>query len=307
MDSNLSSAPSAPNLILSKKERQSTFNKNYPGKGIGSDYVDTYNQSLLGQYNNEYNYWLWQQQMEYNSPINQVARLKEAGLNPNYNSIDGTGNASSIPSSSMSISGNAGSNSNARVANNIKMMQAITQGVSSIVDNVQKGVSTLSAYSELPPIESMKQYKQIISDLQRNKGEQSTQILLSSVFDNIMKSYYTGSDLTFQGAIPYSSRLLGDVNSSPYAQSIQSKINLQEAQKALAVITANVKEFQLGNVEPAKLANIQKQFEILGFSASQAKAVSEMATNESTFWIFDKILSVLSQVIHLSQGAASLF
>lgn len=45
----------------------------------------------------EMKYWLMQQ--EYNSPANQVARLKEAGLNPNlFYSQGNTGNASSTPS-----------------------------------------------------------------------------------------------------------------------------------------------------------------------------------------------------------------
>jgi hypothetical protein len=38
--------------------------------------------SKLAQYDNEYNYWMWQQQNAYNSPVNQVARYQEAGLSP---------------------------------------------------------------------------------------------------------------------------------------------------------------------------------------------------------------------------------
>ena len=79
--SNLSGTPPPElNLVQSKKERKA--------RGVDFDYMDSYNQGEMTRYNNEYNYWLWQQQAEYNSPAQQRARLEAAGLNPNYNSVD---------------------------------------------------------------------------------------------------------------------------------------------------------------------------------------------------------------------------
>lgn len=47
---------------------------------------------------NEWNYQLWREQMAYNTPANQVARLRAAGLNPNlFYSQGDPGNASSSP------------------------------------------------------------------------------------------------------------------------------------------------------------------------------------------------------------------
>lgn len=39
---------------------------------------------------NAWNYEMWQQQNEYNSPLNQIERLKAAGLNPLYYGLDGS-------------------------------------------------------------------------------------------------------------------------------------------------------------------------------------------------------------------------
>ena len=84
----VSSAPQL-NYIASRSQRVAN--------NVGRDYIDAFNQAQMAKYNNEYNYWLWQQQAEYNSPSNQVQRLLDAGLNPNYNSIEGAGNLSNSP------------------------------------------------------------------------------------------------------------------------------------------------------------------------------------------------------------------
>lgn len=55
----------------------------------------------LAKWTNEQNLNFWNMQNEYNTPANQMARLEDAGLNPNLMYGQGnTGNASSAPSSS---------------------------------------------------------------------------------------------------------------------------------------------------------------------------------------------------------------
>lgn len=44
----------------------------------------------LARYQNEFNRQLWYEQMEYNKPINQLARYKEAGINPHMAYMKGT-------------------------------------------------------------------------------------------------------------------------------------------------------------------------------------------------------------------------
>lgn len=117
---------------------------------------DIANAASLAAYNNEYNYWLWQQQADYNSPTNQVARLKAAGLNPNYNSIDGTGNLQSLPSSSARYS--SGDNGG------VSKLQSLMTGVSlveSLIKSVGGSVNALSDYAAIPKTESIKDTRKL--------------------------------------------------------------------------------------------------------------------------------------------------
>lgn len=61
---------------------------------------DYKNNLELAKYNNEYNKKFWYEMQDYNSPASQRARLEEAGLNPNYQSID-SGNVSNSPVSTI--------------------------------------------------------------------------------------------------------------------------------------------------------------------------------------------------------------
>lgn len=58
------------------------------------------NQKALDR-SNQYDYWLWQNSNEYNSPVQQMQRLAQAGLNPNlvYGSGSVTGNTSGVANS----------------------------------------------------------------------------------------------------------------------------------------------------------------------------------------------------------------
>ena len=40
-------------------------------------------QDQLSQYSQDYNYWMWNQENQYNTPKSQMGRYREAGLNPN--------------------------------------------------------------------------------------------------------------------------------------------------------------------------------------------------------------------------------
>lgn len=50
------------------------------------------------QETNAWNLEQWNRENEYNSPLNQVQRLRDAGLNPLYYGLDGNGNASALES-----------------------------------------------------------------------------------------------------------------------------------------------------------------------------------------------------------------
>lgn len=163
------------NLAISKDSRKQS------GIGQPSDgqwnYVDAWNQARMAQYNNDYNYWLWQQQAEYNSPSNQVARLKQAGLNPNFNSIDGTGNLGSMPTSQANLSPSIGSNK-ARLTQ--ARTQAVLGGLNAFLSSVGQGVDTVSKLSDLPPLSSMGEYRKLL--LQQLKNT-----VTGKDYDNIKK------------------------------------------------------------------------------------------------------------------------
>ena len=112
--------------------------------GVSSSYVDQYNDSQLAQYNNEYNYWLWQQQAEYNSPANQMARAREAGLNPNVVAGNvSSGNLSSTPESKANYKSHIFENK----------MQAVNTGINafnSVINAVKDGVQSVSQLSGIP-------------------------------------------------------------------------------------------------------------------------------------------------------------
>lgn len=127
MESNLSSAPQL-DIIQSKQDRRAAGISHF-------EYVDAANQARMAQYNNEYNYWLWLQQAKYNSPVEQRKRLEEAGLNPNFQSVE-SGNLSSIPSSSGSITPSVGRNRAAMVANDIQAFNAVIKSIGEGIQNV---------------------------------------------------------------------------------------------------------------------------------------------------------------------------
>lgn len=139
------------NIVTSKQGRENS--------GVSSfDYVDAYNSSQLAQYNNDYQYWLWQQEQEYNSPTAQVERLKAAGLNPNANSIDGTGNVN-FKGSNQSMAENIGSNHWQR--KNFELQVGV-QSVNQILDAVSQGVDLTSKISGIP--NNISGYRQLLYD-----------------------------------------------------------------------------------------------------------------------------------------------
>lgn len=139
------------NIIQSRRERQKA--------GVGMAYVDTANQANMAQYNNEFNYWLWLQQMKYNSPEQQRARLEAAGLNPNFQSVD-SGNVSAIPTSSGSVAPSVGRNSAAQMQNTINSFNAL-------VKSIGEGISDVSRISGIP--DNISGYRKLLSSYMFNK------------------------------------------------------------------------------------------------------------------------------------------
>ena len=85
------------------------------GAGLLGQIGGFFSGRALQRYQNEFNLEMWHRQNEYNSPIQQMARYQEAGLNPNLIYSQGSpGNSQSMPTSAenkyqpdMSFVGNA--------------------------------------------------------------------------------------------------------------------------------------------------------------------------------------------------------
>lgn len=59
------------------------------GAGIGK-LIDFGSNMILSKYQHDKNMYLWNKQNEYNHPVNQMARLRQAGINPNMAFMRGT-------------------------------------------------------------------------------------------------------------------------------------------------------------------------------------------------------------------------
>lgn len=164
-------------IVESKQERKA--------RGVKAAYVDTYNQAEMAKYNNEYNYWLWQQQAEYNDPINQVARLKAAGLNPNYNAIEGTGNLTTRPESSGKITANP-------VSNVSSMLNMGISGFNAILKGLSEGVQSYSNLANTPSLGDIKGYRESLTDYMAAKSGQGIQKAQQSIFDTLFKQLKYG-------------------------------------------------------------------------------------------------------------------
>lgn len=179
-------------------------------KEVSLPYVDAYNQAAMAKYNNEYNYWLWKQQIEYNSPANQVARLKEAGLNPNFNSIDGTGNASSIPASSGSISPSVGRNVAQRTQN-------IISTASTILSAFSTGLNAVSVLSDTPPLSKLPEYRNTLFQIgkQTLKGKELDNY--KRLVDSIVETYMAGGRQLPMTLEDEAGNVIGEVSDTPFA------------------------------------------------------------------------------------------
>lgn len=255
--SNLSGTPPPElNLVQSKKERKA--------RGVDFDYMDSYNQGEITRYNNEYNYWLWQQQAEYNSPAQQRARLEAAGLNPNYNSVD-SGNLGSIPSSSGSITPSVGKNRALR-------QQMYVDSFNALVKSIGEGVSSVSKLSGIP--NDVPAYRRMLKEYMGNKlGSSQVEYMLKQIEAVFKSKTELGIDLgwAFGSNQPDGSIVptLPDWEKSPVFQNLGLK---NEDMQWLV----KLRQFDFNNTKPAELKSIQARARQIGASAGLTEKQNEL-------------------------------
>lgn len=234
-------APSMPDLVLNGDSRRD--------KGVGLLYADEYNQAAYNAYNNAYNYWLWKQQQDYNSPKNQVARLKEAGLNPNFNSIDGTGNASSIPSSSASPRGNIAQNHLQAIGTAISMATGMAGMVS-------KGVSAMKTLAGTP--KAIGAYRSFLSGIMGEKFENSRLDKWLKELELFKTSKLAGIDPQMYGFD------FGKINeAAPFWVRANNEAALSTAKVAYQDLQNKINDWRYKNILPQDLKNMKAQWEFL--------------------------------------------
>lgn len=253
--SQLSGAPEL-NLVQSKGERKR--------RGVDFEYLDSFNQGEMTRYNNEYNYWLWKQQAEYNSPAQQRARLEAAGLNPNFNSVD-SGNLGSIPSSSGSISPSIGKNK-------ALLTQMYIDSFNALVKSIGEGVSDVSKLSGIP--NDVPAYRRMLKEYMGNKLASSQVEYMLKQIEAVFKSKTElGIDLGWQfgsnqpdGSIVPTSP---DWEKSPVFQNLGLK---NEDMQWLV----KLRQYDFNNTKPAELKSIQERARQIGASAGLTEKQNEL-------------------------------
>lgn len=255
--------------------------------GFGKDFTDNYINAQMAKYNNDYNYFLWQQQAMYNSPAEQVKRLKEAGLNPNYNAIEGAGNLKDTPSSKADIHSSAGASGRENMALTLNY-------VNSILDAVKKGVETTSQIASLPS--DIAFYRESISQQMKDTtaGKQLDNWLKN--LEAVSKGYYElGIDtagINRPSFIPYRGsrgvelpEIYPQFSNGPFGGSVATSFFPEDAPKLQSIQAQNayrnvmtgvnslLGELRSGQVDinSQQLQNLKQQWRILNADADFRK------------------------------------
>lgn len=150
----ISQAPQ-PNIALSRSDTDKA--------GVAYGFEDDYQQMQMAKYNNEYNYWLWQQQAEYNSPKEQMERAKQAGLNPNVVAGNvSSGNLSNTPQSNARASGNINSS-------RIQLANVGINSFNSLLKAIGEGIDATSKISNIP--HDISGFRKMLTEYQRLSNE----------------------------------------------------------------------------------------------------------------------------------------
>lgn len=277
----ISSAPPAPNVITSKQSRKAA--------GVGVAYADAFNQSQMAQYNNDYNYWLWQQQQEYNSPVNQRKRLEEAGLNPNYQSVD-SGNIGSLPTSSGSIAPSIGSNHQRNVQNALQIANGI-------LDSVSQGIRSMSDLSGIPS--DIGAYRRYLSNLGFFNSKAAENKYLSSAIDAVFESWLKGglSDpqrLFYYGYTGPDGQVYSDVL-NPAGSPAGKQAILRNA--SMQLLNA-IRGYDLDHMMPAQLDKLNKQIQQIGASAGLTQEQLKLYDLTQGTKVADTIFRLLIELLN---------
>lgn len=275
------SSPPQLSQIYSAKERRSA--------GVGMNYVDMYNDSQLAQYNNEYNYWLWQQQADYNSPVNQVARAKEAGLNPNVVAGNvSSGNLQSTPESKANYRSNI-------MGNKMQVFNAGINAFNSMLNAVKDGVSAVSQISGIP--DDISTYRHLLTrNLQLGTDNKALQKILSTLEAN-QRAYGLFSPEYYDTLTP--DNPLYDYLVDPKQSGIYDGYTLsqQRLRNQSMRLLNQLRSYDFENIKPAQLDKINAEIDKIGKAANLTQEQVDMYKISSGTDVASKILGLLMKAV----------
>lgn len=247
------------------------------------NYVDAWNQAKMAQYNNDYNYWLWQQQAEYNSPSNQVARLKAAGLNPNFNSIDGTGNLGSMPTSSANMTPSVARNRSLSI-------QSVLSEVNAIVGAMSAGVENLSRLSDMPPLAMIPRYREALYRTARSQMRTQEYKEFRQLVGSLSDAMFAGGKLPDEITLntPFMFDVPGLESGSMIFKPSES-VSLETAQQRLKnmgidydikTLVERVKKYYADELQPLEKSKLEGSAGM----ASLGRFIEKLNAGESLSW-----------------------
>lgn len=270
-------APAYPDIITSRQERRD--------RGIGAAYVDEYNQMLTNQYNNAYNYWLWQQQMQYDSPSSQMERLLAAGLNPHYQTVS-SGNTQGIPTSKAEVRGNVRQN----------QLNAISSAVSvatSIASLVTQGITSLTKIASLPA--SIGAYRKLVTQALGNKVQ-------GSELGNLLKrldAFKEGNILGFrewEHGLPLTERGLYDPE-APFWENIRYGSKLTKEKYLYQNLATQILEWKGNNILPQQLENMKASWQFLTAGTALRNLEIQWKNPKEVMGILKPLIPILGMLL----------
>lgn len=251
--------------------------------GIGGYYVDTYNDAQMAKFNNEYNYWLWQQQADYNTPAAQMQRAKDAGLNPNVVAGNvSSGNLSNLPESNGKLSGNI-------FSNQMQMANLALNSFNSLIKAVGEGIQATSSISGIP--DDIQGYRHALTEIQQSNATSAAEKAQIATADRMLK--YLGVSKGFYEIGKDSTEFTGGdfkiAPTSPYAMDTNLKLALMRGLDSLRGQQIKESESRID------VNDIRK-----GLMSSQdeyTQTMKELQTINTGNKVFDTILKIFTPIL----------
>ena len=229
-------------VITSRQDRKNAGVSSY-------DYVDAYNNAMAIDNERAYNEYLYNR---YSSPSAYMKQLEEAGLNSAF-AVGGS--PSSSPSSSTQSF-----NSNVSQAHQISLNNKLAI-FNSILSGISQGVNIISNTSAIPQDQAYRVWRNAIAGIDAGTHKyKSDSAFAKSIADMIYYLGYQSSGYLDKNGNPVRSpySVDGSETIDPYHSMF---VNQQALRNALMEIKNSTASWDLNNLKPAQLEQLNKMIE----------------------------------------------